>query len=130
MKGGSQLAFHNLKLYSLIFLFFLVTSLSSSINTTIEGIDFECSKFNTSLKYFNYVYEKDKPQPPLASPCEKNGCRCKADKLQANTAYLVSLMVCKISQCKTGPYTRILYTKPEGNLIICAIVEIKHIGIG
>ncbi len=98
---------------------FLVTSISETINTTHESIAFECSKYDSSMKYYGHVYEKDRPRPFSRIKCEKNGCQCMAIKLKPNTAYLVSLEACPNSQCKIGKHTMTVYTKPEGKSIIC-----------
>ncbi len=95
--------------------------MSDSINTTHESISFECGKHESSMTYYGHVYEKDRHAPFSRIKCERNGCQCKATELKPNTAYLVSLEACAISQCKKGAHAMTVHTKPEGKFIICGM---------
>ncbi len=105
------------KIQCILFLIFLVTSVSDGINTTHESIAFECSKYDNSMTYYGHVYQEATPIKFSRIKCERNGCKCTATKLKPNTAYNVSLEVCTSSQCKKGSHAVTIRTKPEGNFL-------------
>ncbi len=97
-------------------------SVSRSRSATSGSISFACSHYDSSMDYFGHISELGNPSAATKFNCETSGCRCNANGLQPDRAYLISLEACMLKTpflCseKSNPVS--LHTRPDRELFNC-----------